>query len=122
MSSNRFRGFGKTDKVIKGKEDAVREKAHCVGKAKAGKGTAAAGCAVAANRIFMLSFLRAFHFSSPFNESDIGGAERGAPSGKSGVGSRKSPERETITIHLTDLYGTGRQQHRNNQKDPFPKR
>ena len=67
MSSNRFRGFGKTDKVIKGKEDAVREKAHCVGKAKAGKGkgTAAAVCTVATNSIIMLSFLRAFHFSSP---------------------------------------------------------
>ena len=77
MSSNRFRGFGKTDKVIKGKENAVREKAHCVGKAKAGKGTAAAVCTVATNSIFMLSFLRAFHFSSPFsNESVVGGAER----------------------------------------------
>ena len=78
MSSNRFRVSGKTDKVIKGKENAVREKAHCVGKAKEGKGkdTAAAGCAVAANSIFMLSFLRAFHFSSPFsNESVVGGAE-----------------------------------------------
>ena len=74
MSSDRFRVFGKTRKVIKGKEDAVREKAHCVGNPEAGKGTAAAGLTVATNRIVMLSFLRAFHFSSPFYESVVGGA------------------------------------------------
>ena len=97
MSSNRFRGFGKTDKVIKGKEDAVRGKAHGVGKAKAGKGkgTAAAVCTVATNSIIMLSFLRAFHFSSPFNESVVGGAERRVGSREWEVGSllrgRQSP-------------------------------
>ena len=95
MSSNRFRVLGKTHKVIKGKEDAVREKAHRVGKPKAGKGTAAAVCAVATNSIVMLSFLRAFHFSSPFNESVVGGAERRVGSREWEVGSllrgRQSP-------------------------------
>ena len=76
MSSNRFRVFGKTRKVIKGKEDAVREKAHCVGKPEAGKGTAAAGQTVAADSVFTLSFFHAFHFSSPFNESVVSGAMR----------------------------------------------
>ena len=87
MSSDRFRFFGKTNKVIKGKEDAVREKAHCVGKPEAGKGTAAAGQTVATNSIVMLSFLRAFHFSSPLMKAWLGArsAEWEVGSGKSEV-------------------------------------
>ena len=85
MSSDRFRFFGKTRKAIKGKEDAVREKAHCVGKPGAGKGTAAAGQTVATNRIVMLSFLRAFHVSSPFMKAWL--AARGAASE---IGDRRS--------------------------------